>query len=544
MVLTTLQREIVAECLRKRKGCLCVPMGTGKTLIGLTIINRIGSNMPALVVCSKTLIGSWVSEINKFFGDKLKYAVYHKDYMGKQFHAYRPTVGTDVVLTTPEVLVGIYKEHNIHSRFVVSTLEDRGGPFPTRVNRYIIPTRPFLPSVHEANNAFIYSFTWKCLLIDEVQQFTNIESVRCEAISSVLSRYRWATTGTPITEPKIARLLGYYLLIGDDSMPNSIPDAATYLASTAFPGLLSTMVIRTQDQLDFTLPKHTETIISHTLTWEEEAVYTTLKEVIKQMQATAEANPGNTTLLNSINSQLLSMILYTRQSLVCPLLPYTILMLNGSKRNIMSKCFAEEISKLNLEEWLQDENASRSSRINEIISVLGKHPDERCIVFTCFRTNLNVMEYYISKDTGRVIFTINAKQSAIRRGQVLEEFGASDNGILLLTYGLGAEGLNLQSSHVVLLSDVWWNDSKMSQAIARVLRRGQTEEVSIYLFTSNTGLEKSLYEKHIDKRTIINSLMTGKMVGEIRPLNMKAIVRMITTDEVLTTFKSARKMVQ
>lgn len=546
MSLTRFQAEIVKECLGRRRGCLCVPMGTGKTFIGLSIIDRIVDPIPALVVCSKTLLGSWIAEIEKFFGDKMAYDVYHKDYMpNEDFENYTPREGTDVVLTTPDVLSKIYTEHNVRNNFVSTEIEDRGAPFPVIVNRYHVPTRPFLSigKAQEYNNAFIYALPWKCLLIDEVQQHTNIESLKCEAISAVFSKHRWATTGTPISEPKAERLMGYHFLIGDSTFPNSLPDVKRYLISD-YPGLRSTMVIRTQEQLDFTLPPCSEHIITHSLTPEESAVYISLKEVIKSLQQTVRANRDNVTLVRSVNAQLLSMILYTRQFLVCPLIPYSSLMLNGSKKNEMSKCFKEEVKKLNLEKWLDDENSSRSSRIIAMIEALNKHPDERCIIFSCFRTNLNVMKHYISKDTGRPVFTVKSEDSSQKRTDVLSDFESTSNGILFLTYELGAEGLNLQQSHIVLLADVWWNDSKISQAIARVMRRGQTHTVYVYIFTSNTGIEKSLYEKHIDKRTVINSLMTGKMEGTIRKLKMKDIVAFILTNETFDVLTDARRMVR
>jgi SNF2 family DNA or RNA helicase len=70
------------------------------------------------------------------------------------------------------------------------------------------------------------------------------------------------------------------------------------------------------------------------------------------------------------------------------------------------------------------------------------------------------------------------------------------NGILLLTYQVGANGLNLQCSNTVLLLDFWWNTGKINQAIARVLRYGQeAKKINIYYFTSNTGIEKILFDK-------------------------------------------------
>ena len=544
-VLTRYQADIVDECIARRRGCICVPMGTGKTLIGLTIIKRIGDRVPALVVCSKTLLGSWVAEIEKFFGNKMRYQVYHRDYMKKaEFDEYSPVEGTDVVLTTPEVLTKAYTANAIGSNFTSIYAQERGAfGRLTLVKRYHAPSKPFLSldKATSTSNAFLYALPWKCLIIDEVQQHTNITSIKCEAISAIFSRHRWATTGTPISEPTPERVMGYHFLIGDETFPSCIPDTTIYLTS-AYPGLQSTMVLRTQSQADFTLPECSEHIVTHSLTSEESAIYVSLREVIRSLRNTAMGNRSNVDILRSVNAQLMSMILYTRQFLVCPLVPYSNLVLNVNKQSEMVQCFRNEISKLNLDEWLSNASASKSSRICKIIEMLNKHPEERCIVFSCFRTNLDVMQHYITADTGRQVFTIKSEHSSRARINEINAFESTENGILIMTYDIGAEGLNLQRSHIVMLADVWWNDSKISQAIARVLRRGQTHDVSVYIFTSNTGIEKSLYEKHIDKRTVINALMTGRMSGTVRKMNLNDVVSLLLGEETTTTLTDARKL--
>lgn len=540
-MLTTFQKEIVKECMEKRKCCMCVPMGSGKTIMSLHITKIIGDCMPALVVCSKTLVGNWISEINKFFGQSFKYDVFHADYMtNTNFKNYIPDMGIDLIITTPEVLSKIYTENRISSKFVSITLEDRGSVFPIGVKHYHTPINPFLkPSNAEITpSAFIYCMKWKCIIIDEIQQFSNIDSLKCCAISAICARYRIGTSGTPITEPKVERILGYYSLIGDSSFPNCKPDAEKYLKSSLFPGLNSTMVIRRHT--DFVLPKCVEHIISHTLIREELTVYTSLKMVISNLIKLVNLNKDNIILVRSINAQLMAMIMYTRQFLVCPLMPYANIMLNGHKKNELSIQFINDVKSLDLSEWLSNPDASRSSRISSMIEVIHKHKHERCITFTCFRLNLNVLKHYIENDTKRPVFTIKSQDSIEKRRATLLSFEETLDGILLLTYDLGAEGLNLQKSHIVLLADVWWNDAKISQAIARVLRRGQQEQVVVYLFTSQTGIENGIYDKHIDKRNLIDSLMCGQMIGNVRKLKMKDIVNLIMTEENTSKLKEAR----
>lgn len=544
-MLTKLQHEIVTECLRKRRGCMCVPMGTGKTLMSLTMTRLIGDDMPALIVCSKTLIGSWIAEIEKFFGKSIRYEVYHSDYMKKDFKTYIPNADIDVVITTADVIVKAYSKNHVRDKFTTLEAEERGAVADTMVRRYHVPTKPFLLPTDALTrpNAFIYGITWKILIIDEVQQYTNIDCQRCEALSAIHAKYRWVTSGTPITEPQVLRVMGYYMLIGDTTFPNCKPDAERYIRSNEYPGIKPTMVIRTQEEVDFTLPNYSETIISHDLTIEEEAIYSSLKKIVESLIEAKLNDRYDTIRIRRINAELLEILTYLRQFLVCPLIPFSSLMLNNTDNNSMKRRLEREMGHLNLREWLDNPDVSRSSRIRTIIETIQKHPEERCIIFSCFRTNLNVIKEYVTKDTGRETFTIDSKDSISKRSAVITDFEATGNGILVLTYGLGAEGLNLQKSHVMLLADVWWNDAKISQAIARILRRGQEHDVSVYFFTSNTGMESGLYEKHIDKRTMIESLMTGKLNGKVKTVKMAEIINLILKQDNTDKLQNARDLV-
>ena len=126
-----------------------------------------------------------------------------------------------------------------------------------------------------------------------------------------------------------------------------------------------------------------------------------------------------------------------------------------------------------------------------------------------------------------------------QRGDVIKEFEKSNDTVLFLSYDLGAEGLNLQCSHTVLIVDFWWNTSKTKQAIARVLRFGQQSKVvNIYFFTSNTGIEKALFEKQIDKEIITKELETGPIQSSVRKLKIDDLLKIIDKHE---NFNSVEK---
>ena len=177
-----------------------------------------------------------------------------------------------------------------------------------------------------------------------------------------------------------------------------------------------------------------------------------------------------------------------------------------------------------------------SSRLKEIIKVLNNHTEDRIVIFTSFRTSVNVINNYI-KD--RPTFVLIPSFSPSKRGEVLKTFEKIKNGVLILTYSLGSDGFNLQCANTVLIADYWWNSGKTKQGIARVDRYGQlAENVNVYYFTSNTGIEKAMFGKHLDKMKIQNELLTGHQITKIKKIKTDDILRIIENDEYINDFNT------
>jgi len=164
-----------------------------------------------------------------------------------------------------------------------------------------------------------------------------------------------------------------------------------------------------------------------------------------------------------------------------------------------------------------------------VLSKLDKHKTDRVVVFSCFRTSIVMLNHYLQD---RPVMFLSPSMNMKKRGDTIKEFEKTENGILLLTYAVGSEGLNLQCSNTAMLIDFWWNAGMTRQAIARVLRMGQEADViNIYYFTSNTGMENSLFQKQQAKLDIVNELMTGRATTKIKRLGMDEIIRLINQED-------------
>ena len=80
-----------------------------------------------------------------------------------------------------------------------------------------------------------------------------------------------------------------------------------------------------------------------------------------------------------------------------------------------------------------------------------------------------------------------------QRATVLTEFAAVKKGcVLLLSLRAGGVGLNLTCAQRVFMMDPWWSFAVEAQAIDRVHRMGQENEVKIVRFVVEGSIEEKM----------------------------------------------------
>ncbi len=79
--------------------------------------------------------------------------------------------------------------------------------------------------------------------------------------------------------------------------------------------------------------------------------------------------------------------------------------------------------------------------------------------------------------------------------------------VLLMSYGTGSVGLNLQFANYVFLFDRWWNPAVEDQAINRAHRLGQKETVFVTRFVSQGTIEGRIAEILEKKRQLFQEMI-------------------------------------
>jgi len=98
----------------------------------------------------------------------------------------------------------------------------------------------------------------------------------------------------------------------------------------------------------------------------------------------------------------------------------------------------------------------------------------------------------------------------LKRDGVIEEFRHNrDRHVLLMSYGAGSVGLNLQFAEYVFLFDRWWNPAVEDQAINRAHRIGAAGPVTVTRFLTQRTIEERIHQVLQEKRDLFDTIFSG-----------------------------------
>jgi DNA repair protein RAD5 len=137
-----------------------------------------------------------------------------------------------------------------------------------------------------------------------------------------------------------------------------------------------------------------------------------------------------------------------------------------------------------------------SSKIGALINHLKRSRSEnsliKSVVCSQFTSFLDLIEPALARD--HISFLrFDGSMSQKQRAAVLEEFTNRKKGVvLLLSLRAGGVGLNLTAAKRVFMMDPWWSFAVEAQAIDRVHRMGQEDEVKVIRFIATESIEEKM----------------------------------------------------
>jgi SNF2 family DNA or RNA helicase len=478
-----------------RGGAISIDMGLGKTRIVLEQINRERHTQSrTLIVCSKTLLGEWINERNKFF-PHLNMLVYHKEHYRccnsltvDEIYTY------DCILTTYDVLAYIDRYRHYSDDILVLGTD---GMHKDKIIAYTQKLRPNVPD-NQPGQHNLYCFPWKRVVADESQKFCNNKTAVFKAMCGLYSDYRWCLTGTPIRNDD--KDMWSLLFFCGLQQPDNPKDWKFGL----FEKYKNIIFVKKYSETNIKMPKlieHVETILFNP------TEYTIYKHYLMNLWSSYDYFIRKD---NSGDKKSFSILLglFTRLRQIC-IAPY--LITNESKRGQDLEDTNLNDTNPDLEEWVHNRRLSgfQSSKITRICEIVDTiPPDEKIVIFSSFNSCLDLIQDAIKDKYNSVI--VDGESTGKNRILRLNMFRTDPNiKILLCNLRVGSEGLNLPQANHVICVELWWSPVPISQAIRRVWRVGQTKDVHVYTLMIDKSIEENINKICLSKKSIGDSYLYG-----------------------------------
>lgn len=314
------------------------------------------------------------------------------------------------------------------------------------------------------------------VVLDEAQRIKNKESKTAQVVRSLNRTRSWALTGTPI-ENRVDDLINIFEFVDAGRVPAEAPPRRVAQLTS------DSILRRTKDVVATDMPGKVMRDLPVELTPAQRAAYD---------RAENDGIIHLNELGDTISVQhVFQLVMRLKQ--ICNFDPLT-----------------GESAKL--EQLLTDmEEVAQSGR--------------KAIVFSQWVEPLEVLAKALHR-YGALQYHGKVPQN--ERTPILDRFKSDpDAHVILMSYGTGSVGLNLQFCNYVFLFDRWWNPAIEDQAINRAHRLGQKHPVTVTRFLSGNTIEERIATILEAKRAVFNELIAQADKPESRGL---------TEDEIFGLF--------
>lgn len=297
---------------------------------------------------------------------------------------------------------------------------------------------------------------FEVVILDEAQRIKNRASDTFLACSIVPRRRSWALTGTPL-ENSPADLVSVFQFLSPGVLRDGMQPSEVHTA------VQDLFLRRTKEQVLPELPS----IITQDLVLELAGEQRSAYDDLWQSRRSAARRHG----VPVPASQLLALITQLKQ--LCNF----------------------------------DPDSGQSVKLEALQTILESfdRPEDKILIFSQYVETLR----WLSRELGAFPHDLfHGGLGMAERDEVIARFTFDDGPrALLMSYGAGAVGLNIQAATVVLLFDRWWNPAVEDQAINRAHRMGRATTLQVVRLLVRDSIEERIVLLLHQKRDLIHSFV-------------------------------------
>ncbi|KAE8125147.1 hypothetical protein FH972_019981 [Carpinus fangiana] len=420
----------------------------------------------------------------------------------------------------------------------------------------VLTTYSTLATEYRCSESPMKKIEWWRVILDEAHLIKNVNAQQSRAVTDLMAKRRWVVTGTPIQNGSFDLFSLMTFLRFEPFSIRSYWQSLVQrpLAQGNQKGLSRLQVLmatislrRTKEKGLIGLPPKIIETCYVELSREE-------RELYDKMEGEAKSafryyiNAGN---MMRNYSAVLSILLRLRQICIdlalCPsdlksLLPsqniegfYTgVIELSLShthykRYHCLHPCdlfSAPPETSDNDDTGVPSSKTTTSSKVSALLKFLmesrDQNPATKSVVFSQFRKMLLLLEKPL-KAAGFKILRLDGSMNAKRRTQVIEEFGVPGQDgptVLLASLKASGTGINLTAASRVYLLEPWWNPAVEDQAMDRVHRIGQKENVKIVRLIARNSIEERIVELQERKKQLAREAFGGRGPKDRREIGL------------------------
>lgn len=425
-------------------GILADEMGLGKTLQTISFLGYLrfvaGITGPHLVAVPKSTLDNWKREFGKWC----------------------PEINVLVLQGNKDDRAELIKERLVDEKFDVC------------ITSYEMILR---------EKSHLKKFAWEYIIIDEAHRIKNEESSLAQMVRVFNSRNRLLITGTPLQNNlhELWALLNFLL-------PDVFGDSAAFDDWFSSQGADSDTVVQQLHKVlrPFLLRRVKADVEKSLLPKKEINLYVGMsdmqvqwyKKILEKDIDAVNGGAGN----KESKTRLLNIVMQLRK---CCNHPY---LFEG----------AEPGPPYTTDEHLVT-NAAKMVMLDKLLKRM-KAQGSRVLIFSQMSRVLDIMEDY-SVMRGYQYCRIDGSTAHEDRIQAIDDYNkeGSEKFLFLLTTRAGGLGINLTTADVVVLFDSDWNPQADLQAMDRAHRIGQTKQVYVFRFVTESAIEEKVLERAAQK---------------------------------------------